>query len=152
VIAMLNLHRQKVGIYKNPSLASESDVDDDTPVEPGDNIVIAFDSGYKKFAVNLSAMTTEELLMWQQAIGIAIEWAAPIVQERDRVAREAADNGNDIFYRRHRAAPKLSVFQRQSRPHAEGVPDGPKDVLAGDGSGPAESGGPGGSGGPVAEH
>lgn len=137
VIAVFATYRQKIGVYTNPPSKEVSDVEDDTPNEPGENIVISFDNGYKKYGINLSDFTEEELLAWWQAVGVAVSWALPIVKNRDRVAREAAENGNDIFYRRHRPAPKLSIFKRQVGQHDQGVPDGPEDVLAGDGPEPS---------------
>jgi hypothetical protein len=136
MVAFLTLHRQTVRVMRNPPFIAKTDVIDDTPNEDGDEIILSFDNGHKKYGLNLSGYTEEELLLFKQILEIALKTAMPIVRDRDRVAREAAENGNDIFYRRHRGTPNLSIIPRKVRQYAEGVPDGPQDVLGGDGTRP----------------
>lgn len=148
MLALAHIERLTVRITRGSLDTSAKDIADDSPEEPGDNIILSFDNSYKKLGLNLTKYTKDELDKLKEIIDLAFDLAEPIVLGRDRVAEEAAQNGEDIFYRRHRSAPSFSVFQRTIREYLQGVPNRPKDVLGGDGSGDgaerAEPGRPGG--------
>lgn len=60
--------------------------------------------------IPLTSLTLEELNALEGVLVKAISAARPIVAERDRIAEEAANNGDDTYYRRHRSSPKVSEF------------------------------------------
>lgn len=89
---------------------------DGRAIETGDEIILLMGNIYggKSIAVYLSQMTTEELDAWKQILNLAYERAREITSERDRVAAEAAHNGDDSYIRRHRASPAVVIRPRKS--------------------------------------
>lgn len=79
--------------------------------EEGDEIVLLVGNIYggKSVALYLSQMTTEELDALKQILNLAYERARVVTSERDRVAAEAAHNGDDSYIRRHRASPAVVI-------------------------------------------
>jgi hypothetical protein len=89
-------------------------IDDDTPPEEGEDVILFMKRGQNKLAINLSEFTTEELIAFRRVVGHAIKLATPIVEERDRIAKEAADSGDNVYYRSLRPSPKVSFFERRT--------------------------------------
>lgn len=78
----------------------------------GKNVVLLFrmNTGRNAFPVDLTALNKKELDTLEEVLKEALAHARPIVEERDRIAEEAAANGDDTYYRRHRVDPKVSRF------------------------------------------
>lgn len=95
--------------------------DDDILATEGPDVRLNVAFGPKFINVNLSAMTEVELDATQAILARAIETARPIVQHRDRHAREAYENGDPSFARNYRAAPTLYARARQKRTDDQGV-------------------------------
>lgn len=129
-----------------------SDIADDSPSEVGNDVILVLQNNMgKKFSMNLTTLTEKELGAVAGAIEVAIREAETVVKIRDQVAKEAAESGEDIYYRRHRGSPNLSIFTRAISRHAQGIPVRHSNDVAGDATGDNPSGRPGGDSGPVAE-
>lgn len=71
-------------------------------------------SGHRFFAVNLSAMTEEELDAFQLIVGATIEAARETVRHRDTKAEEAAHGEErEIHQRMYRPTPVVVDLERQ---------------------------------------
>jgi len=84
--------------------------DPEQDIEGGDNIAIKFPNPtggtiYHK----LTTLTSEELEAVKMIFDLAFSLAAPICKERDRVAAESADRGEDLYSRNYRAKPHVIV-------------------------------------------
>lgn len=79
---------------------------DNTP-----NVTILYGSNNPKYPYShvLSTMTTPELHLYSELINLAIEMARPVVAERDRIAAEANEEGDDSYSRIYRQKPQLIV-------------------------------------------
>src|SRR6476620_9325172 len=64
---------------------------------------------------DLTALTTDELNKLEEFFHLLIAEARPIVAERDRIAHEAFESGDDSFTRVYRQVPQLVVRKRTSR-------------------------------------
>lgn len=73
-------------------------------------LLFKFDSGKRSFPISLTQLNEKELETLWTVLSEAFEHARPIVAERDRIAEEAAANGDDTYFRRHRVDPKISRF------------------------------------------
>lgn len=100
--------------------------------ESGDSVILWIGIYRSVSRMNLTACTEEELKKFKEFINYAIDMALPIVIDRDRVAKEAADAGQDIFERRHRQPPRLSYLKGAEPKHTESVPNRHSNVLSGD--------------------
>jgi DNA gyrase/topoisomerase IV subunit A len=99
----------------------ESDIEDDTLPEEGLDFVITFARNKTSFSINLSEFTTEELDAFVTSVNFAVNEARPVTELRDKIAKEAADNGDSVYYRSLRAAPKVSILKRRTAGDDEGV-------------------------------
>jgi hypothetical protein len=72
----------------------------------------------------LSDHTEEELKYLKEILDIAFYLAIPVAQERDRVAREALDAGDDAFARLYRGVPQLFIRPGLKREYDPSVPIG----------------------------
>lgn len=87
--------------------------------EKGPDVVLflTFRVAYKtQMAIDLSRFTEEELDAFKQFVNDTIELARPIVQQRDRVAKENYERGIDSDPRIYRGVPKVI-----RRPWAVGI-------------------------------
>lgn len=66
-------------------------------------------------SINLTRFREDELDIFEEAIRYAIDRARPVVQERDRVAREAYAHGDGTYERLHRGTPKISHIERKEQ-------------------------------------
>jgi hypothetical protein len=98
-----------------PNRHVESDIDDDTPIEDGEDIILQVERGKTKIYINLSEFNTDELDAFRKALDAAITEAAPVVAERDRIAREAIERDENPYYRSLRPAPSVSLFPGRVR-------------------------------------
>lgn len=66
-------------------------------------------------SINLSRLREDELEIFEEIIKYAIDRARPVVQARDRVAKEAYSNGDGTYERLHRGTPKISYIERKEQ-------------------------------------
>jgi hypothetical protein len=108
--------------------------EEDHDKELGPNIVLYIPvPGRRPTTINLTAMTLPELEAVKEFLDFIIEEARPVVAERDRIANEAYEQGDDSFVRVYRDAPQLIIRSRYEHKQHQGVPDGSEDVSAGSG-------------------
>lgn len=89
-------------------------------------------TGAKSYTINLTGMTEVELQLFREALLIGVEIALPIVRERDKLAKEALDDGDpDADDRVYRGLPIVVVNKGILTEHDQRILDGHKDVLAG---------------------
>lgn len=135
MIAIGIIDKLTVRLFGNKnSERTDIDVEDDTPIEIGEDIVLAFERSGKKFGLNLTELTGEELDALQKIITLAFDDARIIVEKRDEIAKEAMANGEAIFYRSLRGDPKVSVFRRTKQQHSPGVHGGHQNDVDGGGA------------------
>ena len=81
---------------------------------------------------NLTALTEQELDAFESLVRTAIDWARPIVRERDKDAEQAFANGDDSMPRVYRQVPQL-VFRKGHEPahwaELRQRPEGSADVA-----------------------
>lgn len=65
--------------------------------------------GMRDVTLNLTAMTVEELDAFEQFITLILQTARPVCEERDKVAQDALDQGDDSHGRVYRQAPQFIV-------------------------------------------
>ena len=112
-------------LYSNPS---------ETPdTQPGNDVTMHVPSKGRLLAIRLADMTEEELLVLKKFFDLAFELALPVAKDRDRVAKEMSDAGDDTFVRLYRAVPELFVRQRTERQHDQSVSSGLAGVPQGRG-------------------
>lgn len=91
-----------------PDDSTDPDDLDDQPIwEEGPNTFVKFTPPHGRTGTrfSLTTLTEEELDAFGDFIQRSIEIARPIVQNRDRIAKEAMENGDDTFIRVYRAVP-----------------------------------------------
>ena len=84
--------------------------------------------GKRPFTLPLTSLTKEELDKLKELIDFAHTWAEPITEERDKVAQDAFDKGDDTIARVYRQVPKLVVRQRPGDEHSKRLPIRPDGV------------------------
>jgi len=113
--------------------------------QPGDDVVLCFPKkSYRRNtgpAISLTNLTYLELQTLRKLFDLAFEWAEPIVQERDRVAQDAFDQGDDSFERLYRRVPNLVIRKRPKRENSDGVRERPESLPQGSGGGEDSDGG-----------
>jgi hypothetical protein len=77
--------------------------------EVGDDITLTFSARNRKVTVTTTALTLPELEALRDSINCAIENSRPIVEERDKIAKEALASGDDSYRRSYRAAPMFNI-------------------------------------------
>jgi hypothetical protein len=102
----------------------------------GDNVHLVVNPRKSRHSsvIMLTNLNEKELDTLQELINLAFEWARPVVQLRDREARERMESGDDIDSRNYRQVPQLIVRRRPVGEHGEGVRDGSPDVSGVGGS------------------
>lgn len=103
--------------------------------EKGDNVLlfVTVPGRRNPLTWNISAMTSEELEAARKFFNHLFDLADPIVRERDKVAKDAYDKGDDSYTRSYRQLPQLVIRQGQESRHSESLHDGPSDAPSGDG-------------------
>lgn len=106
--------------------------------------------GARPVILNITALTMLELTAVEQFFKLLFDKARPVIEQRDKAAQLAYDQGDDSFARSYRRPPQFTVREGTQREHPEGVPlgsDGVPEVdegsdldgeLRGDGPGVAE--------------
>jgi hypothetical protein len=110
--------------------------------------------GVKPLQLHLTSLTRIELEELKKFLNLAIDLAMPVVIERDRVARDAQEAGDDSYGRIYRALPTVVVRSGKIFTYREGVlygPDGLPAEFGGRKSRSGHRGGTGGSGDGVAD-
>ncbi|MEU4066702.1 hypothetical protein AB0F25_30690 [Streptomyces wedmorensis] len=84
-------------------------------LRPGDSVSVLVSTRYNPTGTKLilTNMTHEELVALREIWEHAFDLAEPVVVERDRVAREAFERGDDSNERVYRAPPAKVVRRRQ---------------------------------------
>jgi hypothetical protein len=108
--------------------------------EVGSNIILSIRSNRMKTPanINLTALTLEELRAIRELLTITLDRAEPICAERDKVADNAFQSGDDTNARSYRAAPFVVDRTRSIGEHGPGVrvrPAAVPDGTAGDDGG-----------------
>lgn len=85
--------------------------------EYGEDVSISLYGKSVRFQLPLTTLTSEELAACKQIFDMAFANAQPIVAERDRIAQEALDEGDDSYSRIYRAVPTLLVREGQKWEH-----------------------------------
>lgn len=119
--------------YDNtPEEIDDSEEEQDHEIGPTIRLILPRVSG-PPIRYNLTALTEEELRMTRKFFDLLFDLAEPVVRERDRVAQDAFDAGDDSFARIYRQVPQYVVRDRPSRADGEGVQHGSSDDAAGAG-------------------
>lgn len=84
------------------------------------------------FALNLSNLTIEELSALKELLDTAFKWAEPVVNQRDKEAQDAWENGDDSHSRNYRPLPTVVYRKEPKREHDESVRERPEGVPEGD--------------------
>lgn len=85
----------------------------------------------RPIAWNLSAMTAAELEVLRDFFNLAFDLADPVTRERDKVAHEAFEQGDDSYARVYRGVPEFVKRQRPQRADSEGVHNGSEGAPQG---------------------
>jgi len=96
-------------------------------------------------------MTAEELNAIEELISTAIAWARPVVELRDKEAKDAQEAGDDSYSRLYRAVPSVVYRKRPGYEHDPSLLGRPEGVSEGDGGDLGEDGGIRGTGDGMAE-
>lgn len=128
--------------YTGSTATQDTDEDsDDTEVydaisidaERTDTIRVYFPArGGRPLSINVTSMTEEELLHVAHFFKAVFEIALPLVRERDRMAQDAFNQGDDSFARNYRPVPRLIVRAREVGGDAERVLLRLAEVFGGD--------------------
>ncbi len=96
----------------------------------GDNVHVVVNPSRSRYSavIMLTNLNEEELDQLKELFDLAFEWARPVVQLRDREARERMQSGDDIDSRNYRQVPKLVVRRRPVGEHGESLRVGSEDV------------------------
>ena len=116
----------------------------DDPLQPGKDVAIVLPRRfYPKMGpiISLANLTEAELDTLKELFDLAFELAKPIVQERDRVAQDEFDKGNDSFDRLYRRVPTLVVREGAKRENNPGLRQRHADLLDSSGGGEGVDGG-----------
>lgn len=89
-------------------------------------------AGTRPVALNFTAMTHEEFVAFRKLFDLICELAEPVILERDRIAQDAFDKGDDSFNRSYRQIPQLVIREGALGADDQGVHDGPDDLPDGD--------------------
>lgn len=133
--------------YEDSKQAVEEDEDVAEDIEIGTTYMLILPRpGGKPFKYNLTALTFEELDLTRQFFNLLFDLAEPIVKHRDKVAADAAEQGDDGFARYYRQVPQFVVREGSFREDDQRILDGSKDLSSGTGGDLGSDGGLRGSG------
>lgn len=113
-VAFLQCVVGTMSIYMNDPAANAQDE------TPSVTLYLSEGVGKPPFRIGLASLTEEELDLFEEFILMALKMARPVVQVRDRIAREAFEDGDDSFSRIYRQQPKLIVRPKKHKPNDEG--------------------------------
>lgn len=100
---------------------------------------------------NFSSMTHDELQATRQFFERLFDLADPITRERDKVAKDAFDQGDDSYGRAYRDLPFLVIREGKIRENSEGVLVRPEGSTSRSGNGLDSDGGVRGDGDELAD-
>jgi hypothetical protein len=112
--AIANIGKDRMKVFALPAAEPDPDNPDANEKEPGLNWILCVYRYKTTFRFNMSSMTEPELIKLKEMFDFCYENALPVVKLRDQQAKESADNGEDIFERRYRAAPRVSYLPGES--------------------------------------
>jgi hypothetical protein len=112
-------------------------------------IVVRYATGGYR-TIDLTALTEAEWNEFRNFMALVEETVLPVIQERDKVARDAYRAGDGSFARSYRAIPAMVVIERPPAEHSQGVLNGSSDASPGD-SGEHQPGEFGGAGDVLAQ-
>lgn len=87
--------------------------------------------GRRAVSLNLTALTSAEIVLMREFYNLLFDLAEPIVRERDKVAQNAYENGDDSFARIYRQVPQLVVRSGAIGPDYESVRNRLDDLSRG---------------------
>ncbi|HEY6021730.1 MAG TPA: hypothetical protein VIY48_18230 [Candidatus Paceibacterota bacterium] len=97
--------------------------------EPGPSIKMNISRGSgRPIVIDATSLTMEELLQLRKAFNLLFDLAEPIVRERDRVAQDAYDKGDDSYTRSYRSVPRFVIREGEIGPDGQSVYDGPESI------------------------
>lgn len=83
----------------------------------------------RPIGMNLTNLTIEELDALRSIINLAFDLAEPVVKDRDKVAQDAKDAGDDSYARVYRQIPEFVVRTGKVLAYGEGVLDRLAGIL-----------------------
>jgi hypothetical protein len=101
--------------------------------EQGPSLWLEFDLSWTRnsLSLNLTNLTTKELEVLRTVVDLAFDLAEPVVKQRDKVAWNAKEAGDDSYARVYRPIPVVAIREGKIIPYGEGVRHGSADVPAG---------------------
>lgn len=120
-------------VMKDYDLESTDSPTEFDPVESGSTyrLLLPRQSG-RPITYNITALTHEEFIALRKLFDLLFELAEPVILERDRIAQDAFDQGDDSFNRSYRQVPQLVIREGALRADDQGVHDGPDNLHQGD--------------------
>lgn len=108
--------------------------------EPGPTIRLSFPKNGRILNYTLTSLTSEELALFRELMNLALDLAEPIVEQRDKAAQDAYENGDDSFVRIYRQVPRLVVRDGALRANSGSLRKRSEDSPEGPGAGDAGPG------------
>lgn len=108
--------------YEEDEEGYKEDEENTTPIEYGPTVrlMIPQKNGRTLFQ-DITALTLPELEMLREFYNLLFDLAEPSVRERDRIAQDAYDKGDDSYARSYRPVPQFVVRKGTVKPYGEGV-------------------------------
>lgn len=101
-------------------------------LEVGSDFILSIASGSSPLLnINFSLLTEAELDAFRQFMDMAMYSARDTVLERDRVAKDELEKGNDSYSRSYRQLPTFLIRERALGPHHPGLLERLKDIFPG---------------------
>jgi hypothetical protein len=109
--------------------------EEDDPSEYGDSVWLVIPRpNSRPVMLNLTALTHEELKLTRQFFNAVFDIAEPLCMDRDKVAQDAFDQGDDSHIRLYRSVPELIVRKGTVGAHGQVL----RERLANVASGPEQ--------------
>ena len=125
--------------YEKGKQQEEEDVAEDKERGPTYLLVIPRPNA-RPVKLNITALTLEELELTRQFFNRLFDLAEPIVKHRDKVAEDAAAEGDDSYARIYRQVPQFIDRAGEISEHDQRLLDGLEDVSDGSGDGDRSEG------------
>ena len=127
-------------------LEAEAEVGEDLEAAPDDpeygpSYVLVLPRGRGTMKYNFTSMTEEELNLTRQFFNELFDLAEPIIKHRDKVAKDAAEAGDDTYVRNYRQAPQFIVRKGTLRDDDQRILERSQDLPEGSGTGADSSDG-----------
>lgn len=105
----------------------------------GATIVLEFQIRWmsRALTLNLTNLTHQEILLMRRLLNMALDLAEPVVIDRDKVAQDAKEAGDDSYARVYRAVPQIVVRESKIVAHGPGLLRRSKSVPGGSQHGPS---------------